>query len=103
MTTVAFNPNTIMFAIGVLGALFTAFNYFKNPQIKTDQTTIKMQGEIDDLKRSLMEVKETHIKNVESDIKALNTSINALSQTVVRLATIIDERIPKANVQITPQ
>lgn len=87
--------NVILGIIAIFSTVFAVFAYFKNPQIKQDQDKISMQAEIDELKRDIKEVKETHIKNVEQDMKILNKNISDLSITVTRLSTIIDERIPK--------
>lgn len=94
------NTQTINVALNIVtivGIIFAVYLYFRNPQIKTDQTTIKLRDDITDLQRQITDVKETHLKSVESDIKTLTSSVNELSKTVVKLATIIDERIPKGN------
>jgi hypothetical protein len=81
----------------LIGLLFAIYLYFRNPQIKSDQTDIGFRGEIDGIKKQIQEIKETHLKTVEQDIKNLTISVNDLGKTVIRLATIIDERIPKSS------
>lgn len=87
--------NVILGIIAIFSTVFAVFAYFKNPQIRTDKETASLKEEVENMKKSISEIKETHIKNVEQDIKNLNLAINDLSKTVVKLATIIDERIPK--------
>lgn len=81
----------------LVGLLFAVYLYFRNPQIKSDQDSIRSKDEIENIKKQIQEIKETHLKTVEQDIKNLTTSVNDLSKTVIRLATIIDERIPKSS------
>ena len=98
-------PQTITLILGmvsIIGVVFSIYLYFRNPQIKTDQITLKLREDIDGLQKSLSEVKETHLKNVEADIKGLTNSVNELSKTVIKLSTIIDERIPKGSPNLTP-
>lgn len=87
----------LLVLLSICGIIFSIYLYFRNPQIKTDQVTIKLRDDLTELQKQIVDIKETHIRSVESDIKSLTTSVNELSKTVVRLATIIDERIPKAN------
>ena len=91
-------PSNITFALGILAIIFTVYNYFKNPQIKTDQTTIRLQEDMESLKAEVSEIKEKHLTLVESNIKELSKTIFDLSLTVAKLSTIIDERIPRVKI-----
>lgn len=91
----ATNVSLIIGGLNILGFIFGVYLYFRNPQIKVDQTIIKLQEDFTSLQRQILEIKETHLRAVEADIKTLTTAVNDLSKTVVRLSTIIDERIPK--------
>lgn len=89
---------TITFAlalIALISVLFTVYHYFRNPQIKTDQVTVRLKDDIIALKKEILEIRETHLRAVEADVKMLTTSVNELSKTVVRLSVIIEERIPR--------
>ena len=97
---------TITFLLGLIAlvsVLFTVYHFFRNPQIITDQDTIKLRGDIENLKKQIHEIKETHLRAVEGDVKLLTSAVNDLSKTVIRLTTIIDERIPRGNPSLTPQ
>ena len=87
--------SNVTFALGIVAIVFTVYNYFRNPQIRTDAVIIKLQEDFGSLQKQLIEVKETHLRQVENDIKILTAAVNELSKTVVKLSTIIDERIPK--------
>ena len=80
---------------GLVGVIFGVYNSYKKPQIKTDQNVIKMREDIDTLQADILEVKEKHLASVESNIKDLGGSVHDLALNVMRLTTIIDERIPK--------
>lgn len=80
-----------------IGMIFAVYLYFRNPQIKTEQITLGLDQKFENLQKQVTELRETHLKSVENDLKILTTSVNELSKTVVKLATIIDERIPRSN------
>lgn len=86
----------ITFAIGILSLIFTIYKSYRNPQIDTDKTIIGLNDRIGNVEKTVNELKETHLKNIETDLKSLTQSVHDLSKTVVKLATIIDERIPRS-------
>jgi len=86
---------TILNVIYLLGIIFAIYIYFRSPQEKSNLTQAKLSDDIKDLQRQITDVKETHLKSMETDLKTLTNAVNELSKTVVRLSTIIDERIPK--------
>lgn len=86
---------TILNVVYLLGFIFGIYLYFKNPQVRTEQATIKLRDDLTDLQKQITEVKENHIHIIENDVKALTQAVNDLSKTVIKLSTIIDERIPK--------
>lgn len=89
------NISFILGVLGIGGAVFTIYNAYRNPQIDVDKTIIKLREDIDSLHTTVSEIKEKHLTSVENDIKKLTETIQQLSMTVVKLSTIIDERIPK--------
>mgnify|MGYP001186393962 CR=1 FL=1 len=88
-------PGNVMFVIGLVGIVITVYRSIVNPQTASDKNSIKLEDRIKAVEKAVQEIKETHLRTVEQDIKNLTSSVNELSKTVVRLATIIDERIPK--------
>lgn len=96
---------TITFLLGLaalISIIFNVYNTFRNPQIKTDQETSSLKQDMASLKNEMRDIKETDIRLLRVEIKSLTDSNNELSKTVVRLATIIDERIPKGSPNLTP-
>jgi hypothetical protein len=110
-------PGNVTFAIGILGVIFTIYNYFRNPQIKTEQKDalqsqeIKFMCESND--RRFLAIQErfdgmllqsnNHIHTVDTKVETLTSSINDMGKEITKLATIIDERIPKKIIKKTWQ
>ncbi len=88
-------PNLIAICT-LIGIIFIVYDRFSKPQIETDKDSIKITDRIIALEKTVTEIREKHLISVESDLKTLNVTLQDLSKTVVRLSTIIDERIPKA-------
>lgn len=104
--TIPLNGSTIAIAILILTNLATIYGRLRNPQIKTDLATQKLQEEMNaqksafekevlELKKEILEMKTMHIAGMEKDMKDLTASISALKNELTRLSTILDERIPK--------
>lgn len=99
------DQQSITFMLGIaalLSIVFNVYNTFRNPQIKSDNDVTVLRGEIETLKKTVTEIKETHLRTVENDIKNLTAAVNDLGKTVIKLSTIIDERIPKGSPSLTP-
>lgn len=94
--TIPLTTNTILFILTVGSFIFGIYHYFKKPQVDGEKNDIKLEDRIKAVEKELKEVRETHLLAMEKDLKALTDSVNQLSLTVVRLSTIIDERIPKS-------
>ena len=87
--------NLLLAVFALISILFGLYSYFRNPQITTDKLLLQLQDNYSTLQKQVTEIKETHLKEAEKDIKTLTTAVNDLSKTVIKLSTIIDERIPK--------
>lgn len=102
-------PANILFALGLLGTIFTVFNYFRDPQIKAETTDalieqkLKYINEANDTRfrtvqdtiAALTTQSQNHIHTIDTKVDTLVKSMNDTNINVARLATIIDERIPK--------
>ena len=112
METLVLSASNIAFIIGifgVLGVIFTVYNYFKDPQIKGDkrdallaqQVQWQNEGnerrfkEIQDNFQGMLLQSNNHIHTVEVKVDSLATSVNCMGNEVTKLSTIIEERIPK--------
>jgi hypothetical protein len=122
----------IIGGLGILGVLFSVYNYFRKPQedIETKQAlaekeisskaTILAQKEIENKANVLAQqvqwekeanekkfcefglrldgalaMAQNHIHTVDVKVDNLITTVGKMSNEITRLATIIDERIPK--------
>lgn len=98
-----------MFAIGIVGTLFTVFKFIRDPQAKSDKTdalleqrlnmrdeaTEKRFKEINANFLALLSQSQNHIHTVDTKVENLNKTLSEVGKEIVRLSTIIEERIPK--------
>lgn len=110
------NPGNIMFVINMIGILFLVYNSFRKPQIDSETTdaAIKAQAtlleqrfqwnqegiekrfkEIQDNFQGLLLQSNNHIHTVDTKVDKLVESSGSMGKELTRLATIIEERIPK--------
>lgn len=101
--------SNILFALGILGTIFGVYHYFKNPQIEEEkkagllaqqvqwereQTSTRF-SEMNTSLKDATALAQNHIHTVDVKVDKLAESINLMRNEVVRLATIIEERMPK--------
>jgi hypothetical protein len=98
-----------MFGLGILGILFSVFNYFKNPQIDQDkrdallaqqvnwqnESTDRRFKEMQESFNALLLQSNNHIHTVDTKVDKVNEGMTSMSNEITKLATIIQERIPK--------
>jgi len=115
-----FTPANITFSLGLLAILFSVYTYYRKPQEARDKREALNQKDTDS-KASLlaqqlqwekeatekrfaemgMRITETmtlaqnHIHTVDTKVDALSKGMSGMSNEITRLATIIEERIPK--------
>lgn len=83
--------SNVTFVLGVLAILFTVYNYFKDPQVKSSNAIEDLQIEIVRLNNAFT----AHVASDQVALSQLNQHVVEVDKSVVRLTTIIDERIPK--------
>lgn len=102
-------PSNIMFAIGILGVIFTIYNYFKNPQIKGEkidalfdqrmkflqESNDRRFAEIHDEIRAITATNQNHLHTIDTKVEALAENVRCMGLDVAKLGTIIEERIPR--------
>ncbi len=95
--------------MAVMGVIFGIYHSFRNPQISSDkkdalldqrvqlerEQTEKRFSEFSSRLDSAFTLAQNHVHTVDTKVDALNVSVAKLSNEVTRLATIIEERIPK--------
>ncbi len=99
----------ITFVLGIVGILFTVYNYFREPQVKSDKTDALLaqqlqwseQGtdrrfkDMQDRFDLLVAANQNHLHTVDTKVDALRNDFGKMEQSITRLSTIIEERIPK--------
>lgn len=102
-------PSNILFVLGLLGVIFGIFRYFRDPQVKSEKTDAlieqRMKLKEEDTNRRFeelgkrigdaMTLAQNHIHTVDTKVEMLGKDIGNMNQQLVRLATIIEERVPK--------
>jgi hypothetical protein len=104
-----FTPSNIMFALGLIGILFSVYLYFREPQIKsqtndalmeqqmkwfTDSVEKRFQAQQENFNQLLLQ-SNNHIHTVDTKVEALTKEVVEMGKGIVRLATTIEERIPR--------
>lgn len=107
--TELFTPSNITFAIGIIGVVFSVFLYFKNPQFNSEKQDALMEQQMkfmveatevrfkamQDNFNALLLQSNNHIHTVDTKVDVVGKNMNIMSNEITRLATIIEERIPK--------
>lgn len=88
-------PTNVLFVLGLLGTLFTVYNYFREPQVKSERTDAITALKVAGLETSVKTILENHLPHIDQRLNSLHDNINKTNENVIRLTTIIDERIPK--------
>lgn len=94
--------NFILAIVAGISIVLSVYRSIRNPQIKSESAANSLQIEMAALKKEVKDLKETDLHSLKLEIKGLSDSNVELSKTVVKLATIIDERIPKGTPNLTP-
>lgn len=98
-----------MFALGIIGLLFGVFRYFKDPQTESDKTDALMKQQMEwsananeqrfknmqESFNALLLQSNNHIHTVDGKVDKVHEAMVEMGKHVVRLSTVIEERIPK--------
>lgn len=113
-------PSNIMFAIGIIGTIFAIYKSYHNPQVDLDKKVAVDQSEVDgkakllaqqlqwtiegnekrfaDVQGSIKEaflLAQNHTHTVDVKVDKLIELTGEMGKEITRLATIIEERIPR--------
>lgn len=106
---IALTTGNVVFALGILGTIFTVYNYFKNPQIRSEQIDALLQQRIQwqtesnekrftELQNNIKDaflLAQNHTHTVGTQVENLTTIITNMGNQIVRLQTLVDERLPR--------
>lgn len=106
MITIASSTIYLILAIITLvGTIFTIFFYFQKPQIALEKRVSSLEDDMNSVNKDITNIQQNHSDSdnaLKAELKELTTAVTELGKTVVRLSTIIDERIPKGTPSLTP-
>ena len=109
MSNELITSQNIIFVLGILAIIFSVYHYFKNPQIDSEKKDAilaqKVQWTNEANERRFSELQQNikdafllasnHTNTVDTKVDKLIESVNRAEISIVRLATVIEERIPK--------
>ena len=87
--------DNVEFIIYLVGLAFIVYTTFKNPQVKTEKDIIKINSSLENLQVSFTNLRDNHIHTLQQKIEATCDKQNIIENEVIKLCTIIEERIPK--------
>jgi len=93
---VTFENVTFIIALG--GAAFAIFQFFRNPDIKNREDILKLQSTLSgfqNINEKIQNLGDNHIHTLEKKVDFLTESLAELRGELIKLSTIIEERIPK--------
>ncbi len=82
----------------LLGIIFAIYKYFRTPDEKADKAIALLKVEVTEWKgrsEKQIEINQNCIRSLGKEINDLAGKLSLTNQDIVKLATIIDERIPK--------
>ncbi len=102
-------PQNITFVLGIMGLIFTIYRYFSDPDIAADKKnsllaqqlqwsqdgTDRRFKDMNDGFNELVKSNQNHLHTVDTKVDALRADMNVMGKEITRLATIIEERIPR--------
>lgn len=89
------NYQIIMYGIGIGGAVFGVYSYFRNPQINSEKAESIMGLNIIQLQKDFANLRDNHVHSIDLKLDEQGKSIRDLLIQTTRLSTIIEERIPR--------
>ena len=92
----------IFYGLGIMGIIFTVYIYFRGPQERSYTNDALLKEKFNELatrvltlNSDLANLRDNHIHSIDIKIDATNKELGTLAKELVRLNTIIEERIPK--------
>lgn len=101
-------PSNIMFVLGVIAIMFSVYRYFRDPQVASEKKDALLAQQVNwtaeatdrrfkDIQESFQQLllqSNNHIHTVDTKVEALGGAMIQMGKEIVKLSTIIDERIP---------
>lgn len=90
-----FTTDDILFAITIGGVAFAIYRSYRDPQNASERVDAVLKEQVCGLRSSLDKVTTNHLPHIDAKIDAIQAQIAEQDKSIVKLATIIDERIPR--------
>ena len=91
----------VTFAIAIGGVAFGIYHFFRNPDIKNNTAIKLLQEQLKgerELSKQAISTNQNHMHTLTNEVNNLKKTVNDTGIQLAKLATIIDERIPKKNI-----
>lgn len=92
---IGLTPSMIMFLLGILGMIFTVFNYFRNPQISSDKNDVVISSELKALTEKLQLLINNDIHEIKNNMQNMRLEMTDIAVRMGKVETIIEERVPR--------
>jgi hypothetical protein len=82
----------------LLGFVFIAYRTFRDPDISADKSIFLLKDQIQYERKitdQTLEIHQNCLRSLEKEVCQQKEVIGKLNDTVIKLSTIIEERIPK--------
>jgi len=92
------NLQFIISLLTLLSFIFVAYRTFHDPDIKADKSISLLKDQIQYERKitdKAFETQQNCLHSLEKEISEQKEAIQVLNDTVIKLSTIIEERIPK--------
>lgn len=90
---------SVSYFVGAVGILFGVYRYFKEPQVRTERKDAVQEVHLQMLKERVDMIYTNHLPHIQARLDDIHEDLAKYEKTtgeqLVKLATIIDERIPK--------
>ena len=83
------------------GVAFAVYKVFRDPDIKADKSIDLLKEQIlyeRKITDKSLETQQNCIKSLETQVKGNGEKIGKMNDTIIKLTTIIEERIPKKTI-----
>lgn len=85
----------ILSAVSIISIVFAVFLFFYKPQVKSDKDDAILSLKVDALTKDLTNLRDNHLHTLDVKVDQLTDSMGKMGNEVTKLATIIEERIPR--------
>ncbi|MBP8994104.1 MAG: hypothetical protein KBG30_09885 [Bacteroidales bacterium] len=87
--------------ITLLSFVFVAYRTFRDPDVSADKSISLLKDQLlyeRKITDEAIKTQQNCIRSLEKEVADQKDEIKKLNETVIRLGTIIEERIPKKNI-----